>query len=99
MINFDRDKIMGFPIYTFLPPTEAASAIAAMNKTFLTGKSIFHSYSFRDVSFLWLIVKIDEDVVTVHETFDVIGARDRLEKFLSVASGNFYRTLYNKETG
>ena len=90
---------MGFPLIEFLPTSEAVPAMKAIDKAFDTDVPVCHTYSYRGLSFFWLIDRVDDLSVAVHEVFDVPKERARLKKFLLTASGNFYRTLYNKETG
>ena len=99
MLNFNRDEIMGFPLIEFLPPCEAVPAMRAIDMAFESGQPVCFSYSFRDLAFICLLERLDESVVAVHEVFDIPAERPRLKKLLWAACGNFYRSLYNKETG
>jgi len=97
MLNFNPDDILCTPLYRFLPPAEAVSIMAAILAVFKTGLPLWHSYSFRDHSFFWLINKMGDDITAVHEVFDDPDNRCGLKKFLLVAAGNFNKQF--KESG
>ena len=73
--------------------------MAAILTVFETGLPLWHAYSFRDHAFFWLIDKLDDDTVVIHEVFDDPGARCKLKRFLLVAAGNFNKQYHDKDVG
>ena len=98
MLNFDKNKILGLSLSAFLPPAESGSALAAIKSVFDTGIPLYHSYSFCDYAFLWLVDKLNNDIVAVHEVFDDPNCRYKLKKFLWVASGQYYKQFKGDKT-
>lgn len=96
MLNFNRDDIMCLPLYRFFPAATAIPAMAAIDKVFKTGLTVWHAYSLAEHAFLCLLEKIDNGVVAIHEVLDDPDDRPDLKKFLLAASGNFHRDLYRK---
>lgn len=98
MVAFDKDEIMGKSILEFFPPAESISTQQAIRRAFINGHA-WHSYSVGDYAFLWLISKIDDMMVAVHEVFDNPADRSRRKRFLLAASGNFYKRYYKEDVG
>jgi len=96
MLNFNRNEIIGFPLLEYLPPCEAIPTMRAIDKAFTSYEPVYHSYSYRDLSFLLLIDRVDDSAVAVHEVFDNPHDRPRLKKLLWIASGNLKKRLNNK---
>ena len=98
MDAFNKDSIMGKNVLEFMPPGESLSTAQAIRRAFKNGH-VWHSYSVGDFAFLWLISKIDDILVAVHEVYDHPADRPKRKKFLLAASGNFYKRYYRKDVG
>jgi hypothetical protein len=98
MDAFNKNLIMGESVLTFMPPRESISTAQAIRRAFKNGHT-WHSYSVGDFAFLWLISRIDDILVAVHEVYDHPADRPKRKKFLLAASGNFNKRYYNKDVG
>ncbi len=99
MICFNRNKIIGMPYDYFMPPSLSEPVIRAIRQAFETGLPVWHSYSLGDHAFLWLIDRIQQDIVAIHEVHDNPTERDRLKRFLWAAAGSFHMSLGKKDAG
>lgn len=98
MDAYDKAMIMNRSILEFMPPGESISTAQAIRRAFENGHT-WHSYSIGDFAFLWLISKIDDMMVAVHEVYDNPSDRSRRKRFLLAASGNFYKRYYREDVG
>jgi hypothetical protein len=98
MDAFDKSSIMGKSILEFMPPGESVSTAQAIRRAFENGHT-WHSYSVGDFAFLWLIQKIDNSMVAVHEVYDNPADRSKRKRFLLAASGNFYKRYFREDAG
>ena len=97
MDAFDKELILGKSLLEFLPPGESISTAQAIRRAF--NGHTWHSYSVGDFAFLWLISRLDDKTVSVHEVYDNPSDRSRRKRFLLAASGNFYKRYYKDEVG
>jgi len=99
-ITLPMEKILNNSLEIFMKREDFTSAKRIVKQVADTGVAEYFKYQLSGMTWLSLVDKLDTGMVAFHEILlDNPERIAEMKRRLWISSGNFYRQLYNKETG